>query len=141
MHFQQSLPRLPIPKLDLTCERYLAAQRPLLIDEAYRKTEFNVNQFKSSVGKQLQNMLKNYDKQNKHTSYISEFWFDSYLRDRKPIPINYNPMLVMHKDERPEYNDQLLLNCKSCYKFFTILQVYESWYIRTGSFPYKSKKE
>ncbi|KAJ8936430.1 hypothetical protein NQ318_015576 [Aromia moschata] len=108
MHFQQSLPRLPIPKLDLTCERYLAAQRPLLIDEAYNKTQYNVNQFKSNVGRQLQDMLKNYDKQNKHTSYISEFWFDSYLRDRKPIPINYNPVLVMHKDERPEYNDQLL---------------------------------
>ncbi|XP_018578914.1 carnitine O-palmitoyltransferase 2, mitochondrial [Anoplophora glabripennis] len=108
MHFQQSLPRLPIPKLDLTCERYLAAQRPLLIDEAYRKTEYNVNQFKSGPGKQLQDLLKNYDRQNKHTSYISEFWFDTYLRDRKPIPINYNPMLVIHKDERPEYNDQLI---------------------------------
>ncbi|CAH1153589.1 unnamed protein product [Phaedon cochleariae] len=108
MHFQQSLPRLPIPKLDLTCERYLAAQRPLLIDEAYRKTECNVNQFKNTSGKQLQDMLKNYDKVNKNTSYISEFWFDSYLRDRKPIPINYNPMLVMHKDDRPQYNDQLV---------------------------------
>ncbi|KAJ8975817.1 hypothetical protein NQ317_013748 [Molorchus minor] len=108
MHFQQSLPRLPIPKLELTCERYLAAQRPLLINEAYNKTEYNVNQFKNNVGRQLQNMLKNYDRQNKYTSYISEFWFDSYLRDRKPIPINYNPMLVLHKDERPEYNDQLI---------------------------------
>lgn len=108
MHFQPSLPRLPIPKLELTCERYLAAQRPLLINEAYTKTEANVNQFKSTSGKQLQDMLKNYDKVNKHTSYISEFWFDSYLRDRKPIPITYNPMLVMHKDERPEYNNQLV---------------------------------
>ncbi|KAG5878019.1 hypothetical protein JTB14_014260 [Gonioctena quinquepunctata] len=108
MHFQQSLPRLPIPKLDLTCERYLAAQRPLLIDEAYRKTECNVNYFKNTSGKLLQDMLKNYDKVNKHTSYISEFWFDSYLRDRKPIPINYNPVLVMHRNEQPELNDQLL---------------------------------
>lgn len=108
MHFQQSLPRLPIPKLDLTCERYLASQRPLLIEEAYRKTEYNVNQFRTGAGKQLHDLLKNYDKQNKHTSYISEFWFDTYLRDRKPIPINYNPMLVLHKDERSDYNDQLI---------------------------------
>lgn len=108
MHFQKSLPRLPIPKLELTCERYLAAQRPLLIDEAYQKTEFNVNQFKGTVGKMLQDMLKNYDKQNKHTSYISNYWFDMYLRDRKPIPINYNPFLVLHKDPKPEMNNQLI---------------------------------
>ncbi|XP_050519122.1 carnitine O-palmitoyltransferase 2, mitochondrial [Diabrotica virgifera virgifera] len=108
MHFQPSLPRLPIPALELSCKRYLAAQKPLLIDEAYRKTESNVEQFRTSSGKQLQNLLKNYDQMNKHTSYISEFWSDSYLRDRKPIPINYNPMLSVHKDHRPAYNDQLV---------------------------------
>lgn len=108
MHFQPSLPRLPIPKLELTCERYLAAQRPLLIDEAYRKTESNVNQFKNTNGTQLQKMLKDYDRKNKHSSYISEFWFDKYLRDRVSLPINYNPVLVMQKDQRPDYNDQLV---------------------------------
>lgn len=108
MHFQKSLPRLPIPKLELTCERYLAAQRPLLTDEAFQKTQFNANHFKDTSGKLLQGMLKNYDKLNKNSSYISEFWFDSYLTDRKPIPINYNPVLVMHKDENKEYNNQLI---------------------------------
>lgn len=108
MHFQHSLPRLPIPKLDLTCERYLAVQKPLLIEEAYRKTETNVNQFRTTAGKQLQKLLKNADRQNLHTSYISDLWFDTYLRDRKPIPINYNPVIVMHNDQREEYNNQLI---------------------------------
>lgn len=108
MHFQASLPRLPIPKLELTCERYLTAQRPLLIDEAYRKTEANVNYFKDNIGKQLQHLLKNYDRQNKHTSYISDLWFNNYLQDRNRLPINYNPMLVMHDDQRKEYNNQLI---------------------------------
>uniref|UniRef100_A0A3P8ULQ6 Carnitine O-palmitoyltransferase 2, mitochondrial n=1 Tax=Cynoglossus semilaevis TaxID=244447 RepID=A0A3P8ULQ6_CYNSE len=36
MHFQKSLPRLPVPKLEVTMMRYLAAQRPLLDDEQYR---------------------------------------------------------------------------------------------------------
>lgn len=111
MHFQKSLPRLPIPKLDSTCDRYLAAQRPLLTTEAFQKTQFNVNHFKHTSGKLLQDMLKNYDRQNYNSSYISEFWFDSYLSDRKPIPINYNPVLVMHKDEKPEFNDQLIRAC------------------------------
>ncbi|XP_057658720.1 carnitine O-palmitoyltransferase 2, mitochondrial [Diorhabda carinulata] len=123
MHFQRSLPRLPIPALDLTCKRYLAAQKPLLIDEAYRKTESNVEQFINTSGKHLQELLKNYDRLNKHSSYISEFWSDSYLRDRKPIPINYNPMLVVHKDERPAYNNQLI---RSANMIISSLRFYKS---------------
>lgn len=53
-------------------------------------------------------MLKEKDKVNSHTSYISEPWFTMYLRDRKPLPVNYNPILIMRHDEKPEYNDQLL---------------------------------
>lgn len=108
MHFQKSLPRLPIPKLEQTCERYLAAQKPLLINEAYQKTEANVNRFKDTTGKQLQELLIANDKKNKHTSYISELWFDMYLRDRTPIPINYNPFLVFRNNPKNEYNTPLI---------------------------------
>lgn len=108
LHFQPSLPRLPIPALEKTCERYLAAQRPLLIDEAFRKTKDNVDRFMTTTGPKLQELLKKKDAQNKHTSYISEPWFDMYLRDRSPLPINYNPLLMMNPDPRPEYNDQLI---------------------------------
>lgn len=108
LHFQPSLPRLPIPKLEQTCERYLAAQKPLLIDEAYRKTEANVKQFLNTSGKTLQALLIKQDKRNKHTSYITEPWFDMYLKDRKPLPINYNPMLVFTNEKRNEFNTQLV---------------------------------
>lgn len=108
LHFQKSLPRLPIPKLELTCERYLAAQRPLLIDESFRKTESNVNRFANTTGKQLQQYLKEYDNAHKHTSYISEMWFDMYLKDRQPLPLNYNPILVMHNNENEAMNNQLI---------------------------------
>lgn len=53
-------------------------------------------------------MLKEKDKVNSHTSYISEPWFTMYLRDRAPLPVNYNPILIMNHDKRPEYNDQLV---------------------------------
>lgn len=107
-HFQSALPRLPIPELKLTCERYLSAQRPLLIDESYKKTQDNVNKFRDGVGKQLQKILKDYDNKNKHTSYISELWFDKYLRSRSALPLNCNPVLVLNNDDKPEYNDQLI---------------------------------
>ena len=38
------------------------------------------------------------DKSLKGTSYISAPWFDMYLRDRQPLPINYNPALVFVED-------------------------------------------
>ncbi len=49
-HFQYSLPRLPIPKLEDTCQRYLASQRPLLNDEEYKATEKLVQEFKVGKG-------------------------------------------------------------------------------------------
>ena len=45
MHFQASLPRLPIPKLTDTCQRYLAAQRPILNDGVYATTEQLIAEF------------------------------------------------------------------------------------------------
>lgn len=53
-------------------------------------------------------MLKEKDKVNKQTSYISEPWFTMYLKDRSPLPVNCNPLLLMKHDTRPEYNDQAI---------------------------------
>ena len=50
MHFQNSLPRLPIPKLPDTCRRYLASQRPLLTDEQFARTKAIVNDFQRNEG-------------------------------------------------------------------------------------------
>ncbi|XP_053673314.1 carnitine O-palmitoyltransferase 2, mitochondrial [Anopheles nili] len=108
LHFQPSLPRLPIPELEKTCTRYLAAQQPLLAADAYERTKEAVQQFSKNEGPKLQALLKEFDSKNKHTSYISEPWFDMYLRDRVPLPLNYNPLLMMNPDPRPEYNGQLL---------------------------------
>ncbi|KAL7288765.1 hypothetical protein TKK_0016745 [Trichogramma kaykai] len=107
MHFQPSLPRLPIPNLEDTCRRYLNAQKPLLNDEQMKKTEAIVNDFLKKDGAQLHAELVKLDSMNKHTSYISEPWFDMYLRDRRPLPINYNPFLVFSPEENEKYNGQL----------------------------------
>ncbi|XP_075974466.1 carnitine palmitoyltransferase 2 [Anticarsia gemmatalis] len=108
MHFQKSLPRLPIPDLSKTGDRYLKAVRPLLNNDHYRAAEETTNDFITNEGKILQEKLVAKDKINKHTSYISEYWFDLYLRDRAPLPINYNPLITFVNDEKPEYNNQLI---------------------------------
>ena len=50
-HFQDSLPRLPIPKLDDTCNRYLAALTPLLSAEDFNQTKQAVEEFRNGEGK------------------------------------------------------------------------------------------
>lgn len=108
LHFQRSLPRLAIPELQKTCERFLAAVKPLSKNEAaFQNFTQVVDKFRTGSGRNLQKLLVDYDRVNKHTSYISQPWFDMYLSDRKPLPINYNPGLIMKLDSRPEYNDQL----------------------------------
>lgn len=108
MHFQKSLPRLPIPKLEDTCQRYLAAQRPLLDDAQFERTKNNVDRFRSAEGDVLQNLLQVKDKKNKDTSYISKPWFDMYLSDRTSLPINYNPAIIFQNFQKENYNKQLV---------------------------------
>ncbi|XP_071343387.1 carnitine O-palmitoyltransferase 2, mitochondrial [Trachinotus anak] len=108
MHYQKSLPRLPIPKLEDTIRRYLAAQRPLLNDDQFRTTEKLSQDFQSGVGKQLHEELVAQDKNNKHTSYISGPWFDMYLSARDSVVLNFNPFMSFNPDPKTEYNDQLV---------------------------------
>ena len=43
-------PRLPIPKLEDTCNRYLDAQKPLLTPEQYEETKCLVEKFQKHEG-------------------------------------------------------------------------------------------
>lgn len=49
-HYQDSLPRLPIPKLEDTCRRYLDSQKPLLTPDDYEITKKYTEKFKSQEG-------------------------------------------------------------------------------------------
>ncbi|XP_026779986.2 carnitine O-palmitoyltransferase 2, mitochondrial [Pangasianodon hypophthalmus] len=108
MHYQKSLPRLPVPKLEDTIRRYLAAQKPLLNEEQYSKTEKLAHEFQNGIGKQLHEELVAQDKMNKHTSYISAPWFDMYLSARESVVLNFNPFMSFNPDPKPEYNNQLI---------------------------------
>ncbi|KAL4226898.1 Carnitine O-palmitoyltransferase 2 [Mactra antiquata] len=105
-HFQKSLPRLPIPKLEETCERYLTSQSVIQTEEDHAVTRKIVDEFLNGEGKELHEQLVQRDKQNKHTSYISEPWFDMYLKDRKPVPLTHNPFMTFTDDPNPQYMDQ-----------------------------------
>ncbi|XP_044285807.1 carnitine O-palmitoyltransferase 2, mitochondrial isoform X2 [Varanus komodoensis] len=108
MHFQKSLPRLPIPKLEDTIRRYLNAQKPLLDDDQFRKTEQLAVSFGNGIGRELHKQLVAQDKRNKYTSYISGPWFDMYLQARESVVLNFNPFMAFNPDPKTEYNNQLI---------------------------------
>lgn len=96
--------RLPIPKLDETIDRYLTALKPIIHDEGqYSETVKIAHEFRDGVGKNLHEKLVKRDKANKHTSYITEPWFDMYLSSRLPLVLNYAPFLAWKADPDRTY--------------------------------------
>uniref|UniRef100_A0A8B9QKD1 Choline/carnitine acyltransferase domain-containing protein n=1 Tax=Apteryx owenii TaxID=8824 RepID=A0A8B9QKD1_APTOW len=100
--------RLPIPKLEHTLKRYLAAQEPLLDDKQYRNTKRIAKEFEKGAGKRLHRELVELDEKNTHTSYISDPWFNMYLSAREPVVLNFNPFISLTPDPREAYNNQLV---------------------------------
>ncbi|XP_074076424.1 carnitine O-palmitoyltransferase 2, mitochondrial-like isoform X2 [Macrotis lagotis] len=107
LHYQDSLPRLPIPKLEDSIRRYLGAQKPLLTQDQFRRTEAFSYDFQYGFGKELHDMLIFQDEHSRHTSYISDIWLNSYLGHRNPPVFNMNVGLAFQPDPKAEYNDQL----------------------------------
>ncbi|VDP10716.1 unnamed protein product, partial [Soboliphyme baturini] len=104
--FQRSLPQLPLPKLEKTCKNYLKAVQPILNAEQYRSAQGLIWDFCNGDGRRLHQDLSTWYKYHKHTSYITEPWFDMYLKSRVPLPLNFNPFLVWKLDPDSKYNEQ-----------------------------------
>lgn len=68
-----SLPKLPVPKLEDSCKRYLRALEGLQDEEEHERTKGVVNEFLSSgEGSKWQKRLEDYAQGV--DSYIEEFW-------------------------------------------------------------------
>ena len=68
---QENLPKLPIPELEQTIEKYLIALRPLQSRQDHHDTEIAVKEFLENEGPELQSRLKKYASDK--TSYIEQF--------------------------------------------------------------------
>ncbi|EQC42599.1 hypothetical protein SDRG_00328 [Saprolegnia diclina VS20] len=94
------LPRLPVPQLNETLERYLRSVQPLVSAAEYKEHKKLVEDFglgaNRSVGRQLQDELFKQEFVNVMGraypfSYIEAWWDKMYLGGRYPNPINVNP--------------------------------------------------
>ncbi|XP_076200442.1 carnitine O-palmitoyltransferase 1, liver isoform-like isoform X3 [Aptenodytes patagonicus] len=87
--FQTSLPRLPVPAVKDTVNRYLESVQPLMDDEEFRRMEGLAKDFAFNLGPRLQWYLKL--KSWWATNYVSDWWEEYiYLRGRGPIMVNSN---------------------------------------------------
>lgn len=68
---QEKLPKLPIPDLDKSCNKYLASLRPLQSAREHAETEVAVQEFLRAEGPELQEKLKKYA--TGKSSYIEQF--------------------------------------------------------------------
>jgi carnitine O-palmitoyltransferase 2 len=80
---------------------------PLVDPSVLDRHKAVVDEFAKGEGQKLQRELVAFDKSNKHTSYITDAWFDMYLKSRDPLPINFNPYIGLEMDKDPAKNNQL----------------------------------
>ncbi|KAH8819022.1 carnitine acetyl transferase-like protein [Xylogone sp. PMI_703] len=102
---QDKLPRLPIPDLEETVKKYLEALKPLQSPREHIETKQAAEEFLKSDGPDLQERLKKYA--NGKTSYIEQFWYDSYLNFDNPVVLNLNPFFLLEDDPTPARNNQV----------------------------------
>ena len=87
--FQESIPRVPLPRLEETCDRYLQIVAPLLSDIELAQTRAVVMDFQQGNGPELQRQLEMIV-QSTNNSYLYQLVEESYLENRFSLPINTN---------------------------------------------------
>ena len=102
---QERLPKLPIPELSATLKRYLEALEPLQDPRNQEDTKQAAKAFEDGEGKALQEKLKKYA--TGKSSYIEQFWYDSYLNYDNPVVLNLNPFFLLEDDPTPARNNQV----------------------------------
>ncbi len=103
---QDTLPKLPIPKLEDTCQRYLTSLQPLQDADDHAATKAAVNAFLSGEGPGMHKALQEYAETR--PSYISEFWDESYLQASDSVVLNLNPFFILEDDPTPSRGNQLM---------------------------------
>ncbi|KAF3918813.1 hypothetical protein ABW20_dc0100170 [Dactylellina cionopaga] len=103
--YQDKLPKLPIQDLDATLKSYLEVVKPLQSHREHQRTIAVVKEFQKTVGPVLQEKLHKYSLSQ--TSYIEQFWYDSYLNYDNPVVLNLNPFFLLADDPTPARNNQI----------------------------------
>jgi len=87
---EDHLPRVPLPTLGDTCDRFLEWCTPLLGADELAATTAAVTAFRTGPGPDLQAALDAYDHRPDTASWLDAFWAQRYLGRRDRIALNAN---------------------------------------------------
>jgi carnitine O-acetyltransferase len=102
LRFQDSLPKLPIPTLKETAQRYLKSVHPVVTLQEYEKTKAAVEEFirPDGPGEALQKKLVARREDPNVKNWVYDWWnFSAYLGYRDPI-VPYVSYFYSYKDDR-----------------------------------------
>jgi carnitine O-palmitoyltransferase 2 len=83
--------------------------------EELAATTAAVEEFRAGAGPRAHAALKADDEKHKNTSYIAEMWYDMYLRNRDPFPLNLTPQLTWKQHDTAAKNDQATRAADICH--------------------------
>ena len=74
---------------------------PEVTTDDAKRAEKMMSDFIANDGAKLHQLLVENDQQNSHTSFIYDMWGETYLSDRRPLPMTHNPSIVwcLHKNK------------------------------------------
>ncbi|CAG9802922.1 unnamed protein product [Chironomus riparius] len=87
--FQGSLPRLPVPSVKDTVDRYLKSVRPIYDDETFENVKKEAVEFENGISTKLQRylVLKSWWADNFYSDWWEEY---AYLKSREPLMYGSN---------------------------------------------------
>lgn len=107
-------PRLPIPDLAETIQRYLTWVRPLLSEEAYQHTQETAAAFLTHEGPELQQALRTFSDGLPHGNWLIDDWLAAYLGERRPLPLASNVGFVVNNDTQAGLHQWLHALAATC---------------------------
>lgn len=96
---QPNLPRLPIPSLEETLERFPDLVTAIVKKEEMEELRKEVTKFLETDGPVVQKLLMEYEQKGREEgkvgSFVEEFWTDAYLTPDSSVVMNLNPFFVL----------------------------------------------
>ncbi|GAA6210589.1 choline/carnitine O-acyltransferase [Hyphomicrobiales bacterium 4NK60-0047b] len=98
---EEVLPKVPLPELEVTKDKFIEWCQPLLNQEELSETKAAVERFAKSggLGEKLHRALGEFNNHKDTKSWLDVFWPSRYLGRRDPIALNANFFFLFRHEE------------------------------------------
>ncbi|XP_055875750.1 choline O-acetyltransferase-like isoform X3 [Biomphalaria glabrata] len=137
---EHPLPKLPVPDLHSTMEKYLNFIKTVVAPQDYAKTKYTVDEFikPDGTGQILQEYLLK--RQQCTDNWATEWWLnDMYLNVRLPVLINSNPAAVFPYQSFPTRREQIRYAAKFIRGMLDFKQLIDTRTLPIDRCKYKEK--